>query len=190
MSYAHKSEGFPTTGRPLLAAGQPRLRYLDCSLAQLRSRVVTNAHRREMWCKLISFLALPILSGKFSLLYVNGGFVTTKEFPGDIDIVLQTREPYGPAAFRAIEPFFAIGLETILEIFTVHLHFWMHGAPAGVVDFRSFFSQARREHFHSALTGNWRLYRISLERSTIREDLRRELEIVCHAETWRLPQSR
>jgi hypothetical protein len=189
MSYAHKSEGFPTAGGPLITA-KPGLQYLDCSLAQLRSRVVTNAHRRDMWSKLISFLALPILSGKFSLLYVNGGFVTAKEFPGDIDIILQTREPYGPAAFRALEPFFAIGLETILETFTVHLHFWMHGAPSGVVDFRSFFSHARRGHFHSALPADRRLYRISLERPAILEDLRRELEVVSQPANWRFPQSR
>jgi hypothetical protein len=121
-------------------------------------------------------LAWPICSGKFSHLYIDGGFISLKDHPRDIDIVLQTREPYGPAAFKAIEPFFVIGLDSIRETFTVHLHFWMENAPPGMIDFRSFFASNRRSHLHAAIMPETGLFRISLLEPDIRDIVRREIE--------------
>ena len=108
-----------------------------------RPLVATNRHRHKLWRKLMGFLAWPILTRKFSYVFISGGYLSLHETPDDIDIVLQTREPFGPHAFKALEPFFSIGLESIHEVYSVHLHFWMENAPPGMTDFRSFFQYAR-----------------------------------------------
>ncbi len=58
-------------------------------------------------------------------------------------MILQTRASYSPEAFCAMEPFFAEGLEKILEKYSVHLHFWCEGFPGGLNDFRRFFQYLR-----------------------------------------------
>jgi hypothetical protein len=115
----------------------------DTTLDQLRTRLVFNATRTILWERLQEFLGWAVSTGNFSHAYIDGGFITNKSNPEDIDVILQTRAPYGVAAFTAMEPFFALGIDTIYTKYSVHLHFWCEGFPGGLSDFRRFFQYLR-----------------------------------------------
>jgi len=115
----------------------------ETSLEEVRVRFVFNREREALWERLGLFLEWAGSTGRFSHLYIDGGFVTEKAIPEDIDVILETRAAYGPEAFRAMEPFFAEGLEKILTKYAVHLHFWCEGFPGGLNDFRCFFQYLR-----------------------------------------------
>jgi hypothetical protein len=109
----------------------------------MQERFVINPLRRELWSRFQEFLNQAVATGFFSQAYIDGGFITNKPAPQDIDLILQTKAPYGPDAFRAMEPFFAQGLDKIHEKYSVHLHFWCEGFPGGLSDFRRFFQYLR-----------------------------------------------
>jgi len=118
----------------------------DLTLDQLRLIVCTNPYRSALWSRLMSFLSWPILNQHFSYAYIGGGFVSNDPHPRDIDVILQTREPYGPASFAVLSRFFLTGLDRILQMYSVHLHFWMEHSPAGLSDYLSFFQYAPPAH--------------------------------------------
>ncbi len=115
----------------------------DSSLKSLRERFVFNAQRTVLWEKLEHFLQWATATGGFSYAYIDGGFITNKPAPEDIDVILQTKVRYGPEAFAAMEPFFARGIDAIYREHSVHLHFWCEGFPGGLSDFRRFFQYLR-----------------------------------------------
>jgi hypothetical protein len=86
---------------------------------------------------------LAVSTGTFAYAYIDGGFITNKALPEDIDVILQTRVSYGAEAFAAMEPFFAMGMDKIHARYSVHLHFWCEGFPGGLSDFRRFFQYLR-----------------------------------------------
>ena len=113
------------------------------TMEELKERFATTPTRVALFEKLSRFLEWAISTGQFSQAFVNGGFITSKPAPEDVDVILQTRADYGPAAFAAMEPFFAQGIGSIFEIYSVHLHFWCEGFPGGMSDFRRFFQYLR-----------------------------------------------
>jgi hypothetical protein len=115
----------------------------ETTLEHLRTRFAINAHRVQLWGRLEEFLDWVAMTKQFSHLYIDGGFITGKALPEDIDVILQTNASYGPEALRAMEPFFSRGLDAILEKYSVHLHFWSEGFPGGISDFRRFFQYLR-----------------------------------------------
>ena len=115
----------------------------ETTLEQLQERLVFNPKRAILWDRLQEFLRWVVSTGTFSHAYIDGGFITTKTHPEDIDVILQTHVPFSPEAFHAMEPFFAKGMEAILAEYSVHLHFWCEGFPGGMSDFRSFFQYLR-----------------------------------------------
>lgn len=115
----------------------------DCTLEELESRMVTNAQRVLLCERLKAFLHWVSTTEQFSYAYIDGGFITSKSHPEDIDVILQTRASYGPEAFYAMEPFFADGMDAIFSKYSVHLHFWSEGFPGGMSDFRRFFQYLR-----------------------------------------------
>jgi len=115
----------------------------DTSIPQLQERFVTNPSRTVLWKRLQSFLEWTVSTGHFSQAYINGGFISDKAAPEDIDVILQTKAAYGPEAFSAMEPFFARGIDAIYSTYSVHLHFWCEGFPGGLSDFRCFFQYLR-----------------------------------------------
>ena len=115
----------------------------DTTLETMRERFVINPQRTVLWERLQEFLRRAVATGKFSHVYVDGGFITNKASPEDIDIILQTSAAYGAEAFQAMEPFFAEGIEAIYAKYSVHLHFWCEGFPGGLSDFRRFFQYLR-----------------------------------------------
>lgn len=87
-----------------------------------------------MWRQLVSFLALPILSGKFSYAYVGGEFASTKALPDTIHVLLETELPHGPEALAAIAEFFATGIDRFELLYGINLNFHMQNAPAELFD--------------------------------------------------------
>ena len=115
----------------------------DTTLEQLRARLVINPKRTLLWAHLREFLSWAEETQAFSHAYIDGGFITNKSTPEDIDVILQTCAVYGAEAFAAMEPFFAMGLDAIYTKYCVHLHFWCEGFPGGLSDFRRFFQYLR-----------------------------------------------
>jgi hypothetical protein len=115
----------------------------DAALDQLHTRLVFNPKRTILWERLQEFLRWAVATDNFSHVYIDGGFITNKSDPEDIDVILQTRVPYGAQAFAAMEPFFALGIDSIYSKYSVHLHFWCEGFPGGLSDFRRFFQYLR-----------------------------------------------
>ena len=115
----------------------------DTSLDAMRERFVTNPQRVLLWERLQKFLQWARTTASFSYVYVNGGFIISKAFPEDIDVILQPCAAYGAEAFSTMEPFFAEGIDAIYAKYSVHLHFWCEGFPGGLSDFRRFFQYLR-----------------------------------------------
>jgi hypothetical protein len=115
----------------------------DTTVEELHERFVFNDTRRALWAKLKLFHQWAVSTGSFTCAYIDGGFITTKAQPQDIDVILQTRAPYGSEAFAAMEPFFSAGIDKIYGDYAVHLHFWCEGFPGGLSDFRRFFQYLR-----------------------------------------------
>ncbi len=115
----------------------------DCSLAEAEKRFVLNPHRAEMWQRLLKFVDWTRSLDTFDILYLDGGYISDKPRPEDIDVILQTRAKYGTEALESMTPFFLKGLDTIFSEYGVHLHFWSEGFPGGIHDFRLFFQYVR-----------------------------------------------
>jgi hypothetical protein len=155
---------------PLTSAGRLKRGMHTYSLAQLRPLLATTPYRRIMWNRFIAFIGWPILDGQFSHAYMGGGYPTARVRPKDIDLILQTRASYGPEGFHVLERYFRVGLETIEQVYGIHLHFWMEDAPPGVCDYRTFFQYARPRETHAF--DRQGLVRIPLDTPGIKEEFR------------------
>ena len=61
----------------------------DCTLSEIEATYANNHKRRQVWEGFGKFLEhLKGLSG-LNAIYVDGGFVTDKEHPKDVDIVIE-----------------------------------------------------------------------------------------------------
>ena len=117
----------------------------DCTLDELQMLTFTNNHRCALGAKLLNFLDWPTGLQGFAHIYIGGGFLSSRPAPRDVDLVLETKNRFGSEAFATVEPFFRMGLGQIFEQYSIHLHFWMEGAPAPLLDYRSFFQQSNPE---------------------------------------------
>jgi hypothetical protein len=117
----------------------------DCTMDELQALTFTNSHRRALGAKLLNFLDWPTGLQGFAHIYIGGGFLSNRPVPSDVDLVLETKGRFGSEAFAAVEPFFRVGLDHIFEQYSIHLHFWMEGAPAPLLDYRTFFQQSNPE---------------------------------------------
>jgi hypothetical protein len=143
-------------------AGYLKAGVHNCSWATLQKLTLTNLHREMLGRKLVEFLRWPRLLGSFPQAYIGGGFISSRPFPQDIDLVLEMRHPFGPEAFTAMEPFFARGLDNILSTYSVHLHFWMEGSPTTILDYRSFFQYQRPQRTDCFTSTKKGIVRLSL----------------------------
>ena len=147
--------------------------FMRARLPALYRIVRFTEHRRKMWLQLSSFLIEPVIKHKFTAVFIGGGFVSTRPDPSDIDLVLETADPYGPEAFEAVAPFFVTGLEKIEMIYGVHLQFWMRGAPSGLSDYRTFFQYDRPNNFTPVLNRSRGVVRVDLTEAGTLNRLRR-----------------
>lgn len=115
----------------------------ECGLDDVELAFATNPYRSKLWKKLREFVDWTSSMKQFDWMYLDGGFITSKSEPADIDVVLQPRAPYGVAALESMMPFFEFGLDKIESRYSIHLHFWCEGFPGGALDFRLFFQYLR-----------------------------------------------
>lgn len=137
----------------------------DSTFAEVEKKFVTNPHRAKLWKQLHSFAEWVRPMNRFSHLYLDGGFITAKSTPQDIDVILQPRANYGTEALESMIPFFSHGMEKITATYSVHLYFWCEGFPGGIHDFRRFFQYVRPQdtiEFQSASTLMKGIVRITL----------------------------
>ena len=115
----------------------------DACFELVIQRFATNSVRRTLCQRLQRFLLLVIDGRSCSHAYISGEFTTDETYPKEIEVILQTRDKYGPEAFQAIEPIVSLGLDTIHEKYSVRLHFWCEGFPKGINDFQDYFQHIR-----------------------------------------------
>lgn len=108
-----------------------------CSLDEVRRLVCHNPAREKLWLRLEAFLARTRATEHFSHLNLVGSFVSSVARPREIEVYLQTRAPYGPAALAAMEPLIDLGLQEIYLRYRVRLRFWVEGTPPGLCGFRN-----------------------------------------------------
>ena len=158
-----------------LQQGEPLPGIHDLSLEALAKQFCFNIHRSTLWHGLISFLSVAALTRKFRYAYLGGGFTSLKERPHDIDVILETDQPYGAEALASISRFFTYGLPRIEELYGVDLHFWMRDAPDGFSDFRAFFQYTKPAGDHPAINLARGIFRIDLQAQNILSLLRRQM---------------
>ena len=128
---------------PLTSCGHLPEGIYESTLEEVVLRFANSAYRKNLWEGATKFLALATEGDGFSHAYLAGGFISAKVHPEDIDLILQPVEPYGVKAFKAMEPLFALGLDSIYRKYAVHLHFWCDAPPQAICDFREFFQLLR-----------------------------------------------
>jgi len=181
MEAFHSSLDGQSSLPPFDSSGHLPVGIHDCSLDALARATRFNSHRRKLWSQLISFLAWPILSRRFSHAYIGGGFASNHAEPRDIDVVLETSKPFGAESMAAVERFFAIGLDQVETVYGVHLHFWMQNGPSGLTDYRAFFQYLRPTP--PSINASCGIARISLTAPSILGQLRSHLRGEWRAES-------
>ncbi|PTY00728.1 hypothetical protein DB346_14005 [Verrucomicrobia bacterium LW23] len=136
-------DGFARLSLAFTPAGYLPAGIHSAAPADAERLLAFNPARRRQWQGLQRFIRWAESHNTFSCIYLDGGYVSRKPAPDDIDCILQSRAPYGPAALESMMPFFSYGLDRILKEYAVHLHFWAEGFPGGVQDFRMFFQYIR-----------------------------------------------
>lgn len=124
---------------PLLDTGWLPSGVHDAEWEEIDELFGATPRRRKMLARLLAFLHWANREAQFNHAYLGGGFISQKPTPGDIDLVLETRAPYGPDSLNAMAPLMRHGFDRIFDQYGVHLHFWAEGFPAGIHDFRRFF---------------------------------------------------
>jgi hypothetical protein len=124
-------------GSGLLPAGEH-----VCDLDEVEGMFAHNARRADLFRQLRPFRVMLEAQGLGQLpLYVDGSFSTSKDHPGDIDVVLDltdaTDEQEG-SAFRL----FALSHSQIKEEFSVDFYLFH---PIAEKDLRAFFQYVRIE---------------------------------------------
>lgn len=117
----------------------------DATLAEIGEFLgSTNPRRQELFGKLAQFVDLVRRFACFSALYVDGSFVTSKDSPNDIDVVLELPKA-NLAAFLAHPNRLALlDAHAVKETYEVHL-FIQAALPTSVPDMAYFFQHLRPE---------------------------------------------
>jgi hypothetical protein len=110
-----------------------------CTLGDACAALCWNARRRQIWDGLARFLAKMAQRGLTSPIYLDGSFVTDKERPGDVDLVLDL---VGASADELREGLMLFAEhDAIKQEFDVD--FWLNLPGHGQSDFSAFFQYLR-----------------------------------------------
>jgi hypothetical protein len=115
----------------------------DCDLSEIGVRFVYNQERKTIWNSFSSYLTQVIAIPEVDVIYVDGGFVTDKAEPTDIDVVFEF--PDVPSIL-AIWPQYPNLLEhfAVKQAFNVDMYFSTEKGDLPR-DFRAFFQYLRPE---------------------------------------------
>ena len=97
--------------------------------------LVGNLHRKNLFANLINCICNEIRPLFDEPIYVNGSFVTDKEHPDDIDIVLDLRNTSDERKWQGLE--FMMNHRSRL-LHKYQIHFFINLPPSGK-DFSAFF---------------------------------------------------
>ena len=106
----------------------------DCTLAEIRQTFGGNSHRRELFQHFAECLKIEIRPSFDNPIYVDGSFITDKDQPDDIDIVLDLRNTCDGRKWKGLM-FMSEHQDRLLEEYRVH--FWVNFP--GRNDFSAFF---------------------------------------------------
>ena len=106
----------------------------DCSAQEITGRFGWNRHRRDLIHLFSDFLVREVRSRFSEPVYVNGSFVTDKENPKDVDVVLDVRRATDSRQLRAVK-FMGAERDRLRREYSVD--FWVN--LPGVNDFSDFF---------------------------------------------------
>jgi hypothetical protein len=110
-----------------------------CTLDEARAALCWNLRRRQIWDGLTRFLSKMAEVGWSSPIYLDGSFVTDKERPGDVDVVLDLLAAPGDELRQALLLFSEH--DDIKRQFDVD--FWINLPGVGQNDFSAFFQYVR-----------------------------------------------
>jgi hypothetical protein len=117
----------------------------DCTMpeiASLFSSADSRHKRARLFKNLEAFIAWIRPVKCFKCIYVDGSFVTTKEIPGDIDLVLELPPP-DPALATRLQKMKLFDQAYVHKTFELHVFLYVAGFPGN--DLRAFFQYLRPE---------------------------------------------
>lgn len=107
----------------------------DCTLMEIGSLFVGNSHRRNLLEKLTNCIYNEIRPLFDEPIYINGSFVTDKEHPDDIDVVLDLRDASDGKKLKGLE-FMSKHQSRLLHEYRIHFFI---NLPSIANDFADFF---------------------------------------------------
>ena len=116
----------------------------DCTLQELKKSFGNNSRRRELTDKLEKYIGKVKKAGISGWLIINGSFVTSKNNPIDIDVVLITKGNYPPPRPITSEEYEIISPRVAREQFELHLFVRINANPNSN-DMITFFSGVRED---------------------------------------------
>ena len=106
----------------------------DCTLAEIGQTFGRNSHRQQLFQHFTNCLKIEIRPSFDNLIYVDGSFVTDKDQPDDIDIVLDLRNTSDGRKWQGLM-FMSTHQNRLLREYRIH--FWVNFP--GRNDFSAFF---------------------------------------------------
>ena len=116
----------------------------DCNFLELKYAFGNNDRRVELTNKLQSYLSKVKNVGLTGWLIINGSFVTSKENPNDIDVVLIIKGRYPLSQSISQEEYEIISPNFVKKNYEIHLFIRLNGNPNSN-DMIDFFSGIRED---------------------------------------------
>ena len=112
----------------------------DCTLDEIAGSFARNPHRKRLFQNLVACLEQEIRPVFVHPIFVDGSFVTDKDEPEDIDIVLDLKETSDEQKFRGLMFMADVHEGEAKSIFrTYNVHFLVNVDAPGFPDLSSFF---------------------------------------------------
>lgn len=106
----------------------------NCTVNEIEERLTWNLHRADLFSKFKDCLANEIEPRFLNPVFFDGSYVTSKEYPEDIDIVLDLRQSPGPQQLEGLI-YMQESQASLMDQYNVH--FWIN--LASLNDFSAFF---------------------------------------------------
>lgn len=116
----------------------------DCNFLELKTTFGNNNCRRELIDKLNEYISKVKQVGIKGWLIINGSFVTSKDNPNDIDVVLIIKGNYPLSSNITQEEYEIISPNIVKRNYKIHLFIRINGNPNSN-DMIEFFSGVRED---------------------------------------------
>ncbi|MBC7909669.1 MAG: hypothetical protein H7Y30_04160 [Pyrinomonadaceae bacterium] len=129
---------------PFTSHGILPLGIHDCDINEVETIFVYNNQRRSIWTGFTSFLRIVRPIPEFDLVYIDGSFITDKQSPRDVDIVLELADVQTLFTILSTHPHL-YDQAYIKSAFLVDLWISFVQVPPNMPDLREFFQYVRPE---------------------------------------------